>query len=818
MATNRFMQPTRANYFQTYVDQYVPLPFELMQKRAQEEQQKYDTVQSNGQLLMDKISEDFIQTDRNPLLSEKYGEVEGSINSDLEKHNGDWRKLQSTVSKLAQNYKRWITTGKGAIARENKGIYVSNLKAIDESNMPSRVKEMAKKYAFDRYNVTGGAINDQRFESVQPYELKDFPKKMLDVIKTMDPDQKSVSYAGYSDDGNLIVDFYKDSKGVAPKAIQNNLRKTLYNDPEFDSMVGLEYQMDKFYGNTDDSYDEYKNKRFNSMFRGEGFAYKQDTERTHAKESAQGRGSGAKRVNKAPVLTSSGELYFGKNEEFDKIAKSDNILTAFEASYANDIKSLNNQMFETYRAENPGTSLEEFRQFQTDVAKGRGLDLGKRYDQRMFLEGVANGTIPLDSFAKSEARRNEFKEAAKQSLKNWQTKDQMKLDVLENAANQGIIPLDKYEKYRDGAIKLKSLQKELESRIASVGSKEEREKTKKAIRTIEGLLNKDPLALKGKVGDIKSSTLVANSEFLKENSEAQKAIKEFLDPLQDIQYDLTSEELKTLEGSLKERLSKNIAPKLNFKTSIPTYDDQGNLQDSETSTFIRDIGKTIKENKPKILAANVRDPETGEVKNLETKLWEDAGSLVEEGKFEDVKKAYKHLEKKAFESGVDIANSFNPETGNYMIRLGDEYVLDLSDDNVNFDFSKVPESVKSEMTVNTYVTKALKDGVSNSEVAPGVYIQTKEPDQITKADRNFDQQWSDGKHYRIRVDNGGLGGGKFGQFVDLPAEKGRKLILQIEKMKRASSNGKIRLIVDNEVKELPLDEAIKKTALQYARS
>ena len=34
---NRFMGPVQDNYQQTYVDQYVPMPFELMQRRAEQE-------------------------------------------------------------------------------------------------------------------------------------------------------------------------------------------------------------------------------------------------------------------------------------------------------------------------------------------------------------------------------------------------------------------------------------------------------------------------------------------------------------------------------------------------------------------------------------------------------------------------------------------------------------------------------------------------------------------------------------------------------------------------------------------------------------
>lgn len=47
MAVNRFMKPQEPDYFQTYVSQYVPQPFELMQRAADNAQKHYDAVAKN---------------------------------------------------------------------------------------------------------------------------------------------------------------------------------------------------------------------------------------------------------------------------------------------------------------------------------------------------------------------------------------------------------------------------------------------------------------------------------------------------------------------------------------------------------------------------------------------------------------------------------------------------------------------------------------------------------------------------------------------------------------------------------------------------
>ena len=49
MPVNRFETPLVAQHQQTYVSQFVPLPFEQMQRKAEEEQKKYDENKHNGE-------------------------------------------------------------------------------------------------------------------------------------------------------------------------------------------------------------------------------------------------------------------------------------------------------------------------------------------------------------------------------------------------------------------------------------------------------------------------------------------------------------------------------------------------------------------------------------------------------------------------------------------------------------------------------------------------------------------------------------------------------------------------------------------------
>lgn len=51
MGANRFMKPVKADYFQTYVNQYVPQPFELMQRAVDNKQKRQDAVNANLEAL-----------------------------------------------------------------------------------------------------------------------------------------------------------------------------------------------------------------------------------------------------------------------------------------------------------------------------------------------------------------------------------------------------------------------------------------------------------------------------------------------------------------------------------------------------------------------------------------------------------------------------------------------------------------------------------------------------------------------------------------------------------------------------------------------
>lgn len=131
MAINQFMQPVKDTFIQPYVSQYIPLPFEQMQKALNVKQKQYDDTLNyigniknqlmkvkarpgvEGQLGVDEI-------ERNKRIEE----YENKLNQISENYGGDLSLAQNQVRQLAQEANIDLTRGplgeihNRAIARE----------------------------------------------------------------------------------------------------------------------------------------------------------------------------------------------------------------------------------------------------------------------------------------------------------------------------------------------------------------------------------------------------------------------------------------------------------------------------------------------------------------------------------------------------------------------------------------------------------------------------------------------------------------------------------------------------------------------------
>lgn len=95
------MQPVKANYFQTYVSQYVPQPFELMQRAVDNAQKHYDAVAKNiedQQAFLGKLNT------HSGVPTEVFREYQSKYQNELDQimNSGDLRHKENQVRKLAR--------------------------------------------------------------------------------------------------------------------------------------------------------------------------------------------------------------------------------------------------------------------------------------------------------------------------------------------------------------------------------------------------------------------------------------------------------------------------------------------------------------------------------------------------------------------------------------------------------------------------------------------------------------------------------------------------------------------------------------------
>jgi len=300
MGVNRFMGPVKDQFQQTYVDQYVPMPFELMQRRAEREQKKFDTVQSNWDTLNAKMGERLLDVD-NPLMNAKMTEVQDSVNSALENAGGDWRQLNRTVVNAAADYNKSIKSGVLASALTQKEKYASEVKLIDDAvkkgGMAGHVGEKMKDRLYRDYKKEGGVDKGAEIGGAILYDASGLQSELQDWVSKLKPDKDSNPIVTYGDDGNLLITGWDDKTELGKKRIQK-LSTAMFGNQNFKAMIDAEY----YALEPSESKTDYANRRFAQMFNGfDANAYVQEESRRTAKETEAAKAARKTKEKFTPV-------------------------------------------------------------------------------------------------------------------------------------------------------------------------------------------------------------------------------------------------------------------------------------------------------------------------------------------------------------------------------------------------------------------------------------------------------------------------------------------------------------------------------------
>jgi len=450
---NRFESPVKDQYVQTYVDQYVPAPFELMQRKAEAEQKKFDTVQNNWDVLNQKMGERLLKAD-NPLMAEQMGTIQTTVDNALKEADGDWRKLNREIVNASGAYNKWIKTGLGAEALVQKKKMADNLKAIQDSKMGGDMKVAWANKLEDDYNTIGGVVHGGQVGDPILYDVSELQKTAQTMISQLKLDKDSNAYVNIDDKQGLLITGFEDKGDVSKERIRQ-LSGMMKNHPEFQAMVESEYAV-KQPNMTKQDFADY---RFAQMFSGlDANAYVEEKNRIKAKETTAAKEKAKKKKKYTPVtpkISKMDSFQYDPNAEFVDEDKDivDDPLNTIMTNNANEGKNLvNGTLKDIYFKNNVphGTTAENKEAFESNIAKwmtDHGVEVGKdgkptdeNYNDFIKFVATADDISSTNSlFNGNSAQQKIFRDKAKASYKNILRRNQLFEEAEQQLKSAGIV-------------------------------------------------------------------------------------------------------------------------------------------------------------------------------------------------------------------------------------------------------------------------------------------------------------------------------------------------------------------------------------------
>ena len=295
MPVNRFETPLVAQHQQTYVSQFVPLPFEQIQRKAEGEQKKYDENKAQWGKLAGTLGESLLTVD-NPIMKDKVNSIYKNVDSQLETAGGDWRALTDTIQNAARDYKEFMTTGKGALGVLNKKAAEDYEKKTQDLKIGDYWAQLANLASHKKYEDNGALAKDQKWKGMslwQPINYRDILIK--DVLPKLISDEKIIDGAGYDidEENGLVVVKNGKHEYVKSDRIKNAFTSELNARPEFNEMIENQYKILEELGYTGKiTLDVYKKNTIDQLITGsKNFAYDKTSQSisTHARPGEEER-------------------------------------------------------------------------------------------------------------------------------------------------------------------------------------------------------------------------------------------------------------------------------------------------------------------------------------------------------------------------------------------------------------------------------------------------------------------------------------------------------------------------------------------------
>lgn len=729
MPVNRFETPLVAQHQQTYVSQFVPLPFEQIQKQAEVEQAKHDYNKAAWADVMSKMGETLLTVD-NPVMQDKVNSIYKNVDSQIEAAGGDMRYLNNSIQRAARDYKEFITTGKGALGLLNKKTAEDYEKKTQDLKIGDYWAQLANLASHKKYEDNGALANDQQWKGMslwQPVNYRDILIK--DVLPKLISDEKIINEAGYDidEENGLVVVKNGKHEYVKSDRIKNAFTSELKARPDFNEMVENQYKILEELGYTGKiTLDDYKKNTINQLITGsENFAY----DKTSQSISTQERPGEGERVKK--ILENAG----ADIEINTKAAVTDKDLVKIQniKQYKEQIDKMAYNPFSDMKTvflkegTKNGKSEHQWNSALSRLASKSGINILKGTADNYFKlqQQLVNGYLTKKDLIESGVAGNDVQadklmsslQANYYQRKNY---DRAFIEAAEGMVRTGNLTQAEYDK----------LEKHFDTVYSNVDVRKKQEKDLYTFRGTkdygyEQTAKQDPgladIYAKMEQAGISKIILdrVAHSKSAKANVTFTNALP-IMKVVNGVAKPLSNEESAAVWGKLFKKITdgnKDALMNMQF-----TATDPESLETYKT-TFADILEKEYQKDP---ILMNLRGADAG-------------GLSIKDGAVEYNKDSTKRLadieerKKEIYDAKVKqlmVMEAYEPGTNNIVIGIpsgkGETYTSSMDPNKPNSIYSSIEQYIskasKNTLAVNSKKLEAIASPVTNYEAFPGVFI------------------------------------------------------------------------------------------------
>lgn len=742
MGVNRFMSPVKTQYIQTAVDQHVPMPFELMQKKAESEQKHFDDNMANKDALIEKMGEDMLTLD-NPMQQYAIGDLTERIDKAIEGYGGDWRQMDNVIRNVGGEYNAFMKTGVGALGKNNKALHDQSYAAIDESNMRSGNKDLIKRYNDTMYEQTGGAVNGGVYTALAPGHVnEDLNTTVLDAFKAMKQDGREDAVTAYSNGEKLIIDNQQGWKGIDKKRYVDKVRGIVEADGDWLDMTQKELTAKQGLGMVDSemTIEDYREYQMQTQFLGlaEGEAHRVYTEKQTSKESAIAVNKEKREAeNHEPAISRSRRVGSGENALSDYYRDTKNNPNdtpgAATTKRKNQIfKGVFDEVVGAMDMENYGTPADAYKALNTAI--GGGYDFNSPDDLERFTYDVESGAIDLSKAIASNLVPSDIVEKSRDAIHAINQDELLELDLLKKGLAEGKAGITKeFVKSRENALeKHKVLKERNHAIIESTNSSPQQKTYAGSSNKLLGLYEQ-------------KAKLVVQLDRAKEKAGSNEGIQGYLWGATTPEVDKIEEQLKylndsafTLESTMKDiERSGNVSQEMidivtetraaktekedmrkirsyldteKTNASMRTHNSKVNMtgvslsdaNSSLTGTQVKGINNLIKANTDDLLRSEVTYG-NGQKGTLEAALNYEADQLINKGQLDPKKRqAWFESKKAGIKSSTPTFINAHANDNNLSMMVGG-YMVDLGNEPTQFNVPGLMESFSPDYKRNAWV-------------------------------------------------------------------------------------------------------------------